>query len=163
MRHRVPLRHNAASDDLGSSRRPREDGRGSPALRPQSPCTARPQGSRAHPPLCRWHHAYQPVAHSSHSGSEIHSLVPGGEGRDCGEEAREHPKIQGCCSCSLRGRLGPRGGPPPSLALRVEAELCTQRLPSPPAAWMSQPPALPPTVVGRRKLGSSRGGPASFR
>ena len=76
-----------------------EDGRGLPALRTHSPCTVGPltgeQSSSL--PLCRLLHAYQAVAHSTHSRIEIHSLVPppGGGGDHQGVEGgRQHSRIQ---------------------------------------------------------------------
>lgn len=50
-------------------------------------------------PLCRLLHAYQAVAHSWHSKTQIHRLVLMGAAR-AEEEAREHQEA-GCCSCSL--------------------------------------------------------------
>ena len=84
----------------GCSRRPRQEGRGSPALRTHSPYTVRPLTGEQHSslPLCRLLQAYQAVAHSSHSRTEIHSWVPVGEAR-VEEKGREHPRNQGCCSC----------------------------------------------------------------
>lgn len=84
----------------GCSRRPRQEGRGSPALRTHSPYTVRPLTGEQHSslPLCRLLQAYQAVAHSSHSRTEIHSWVPVGEAR-VEEKGREHPRNQGCCCC----------------------------------------------------------------
>lgn len=59
----------------GCCRRPKEEGRGSPALRTQSPYHLRPltEEPRSSLPLCRLLQAYQALAHSSHSRIEIHS------------------------------------------------------------------------------------------
>lgn len=51
-------------------------------------------------PVHRLFHAYQAVAHSSHSGIEMHSLGLVGAVR-AEEEGREYSRNQGHWSCSL--------------------------------------------------------------
>ena len=133
---------------------------------PYSPCTVGPltgeQSSSL--PLCRLLHAYQAVAHSTHSRIEIHSLVPVGATK-VWEGGRQHPRIQSLLPPWLAWPtlvhlpLG-KGSPTslslqtPPLAIWVKLDLWAWRLTSPPAASMSQSLALAPKVLVRRNPGN---------